>query len=231
MRHPSRGLMALFTATLLIAAACGGGGESTTAVASLSDGGGDTTDTADAATPDGGDAAAPENPEDAFALFDECMSEAGFNFATSLGGGGGLSVQSSRVGSDPHEPDPQGGSISIDDFDVEAFEAANSDCQGHLANVDAGFDLTPEQEVAFDDAQLEWSECMREQGVDVPDFSGATSGAIVVEGSAELTDDPQAAGDAFFDEIGEEFEAAAEICQAVFEGNEELDGLFDESSP
>lgn len=230
-----RARAAVLSTFLLLASACGSGTTNDAGgVASLTD----NTDVdasvedSDAGPVDGG-LEAPENPEDAFALFNQCMSEAGFNFESAVsvgvGSSGSIDVEPGGVMA-TDEVDPQQRSGSIDDFDPEAFDRANKACEGHLANIDGGFDLTPEQQAALDDAQLEWSTCMSDLGVDVPVLQGSTSGAgaIVIEGSAESAD-PQS-GDASFEDFDFDFEAfdeAAQTCQSVYDQYDELDGLFD----
>ena len=219
-RH--RGIAALAAAVLLLATACGSAGDDDAAddgVASLSDqDDADSDESADTEASDGEAAAdpeqveAPDNPEDAFALFEECMADAGLDMQPVDGDDGSVQV----LGDD----DGQAGGIaiggSIDDFDPDQFEEIAGRCEAHLANLDAGFEMSPEQEAAFNDAQLEWTECMREQGVEVPDFDGGSGGMIVI-GGPEAEGDPQAGGsigDADFD--FEAFSAADEACNHVF---------------
>ena len=178
---------------------------------------------------------APENPEDAFALFNQCMTDAGFGFgeAISINGsgdalGGAIAVDIGGTNPGEGQLDPQEQVQSFEDFDFEEFEEANDSCEGHLTNIDSGFDMTPEQQAAFDDAQLDWTDCMREQGVEVPDFDGAGSGTIVIEQTVEGAD-PQSGVPSFDDSDFnfENFEAAADICQSVYDEYDELDGLFE----
>ena len=234
----SRSVAAVFAALLLFTAACGGsdGDESgDQAIATLTEdtaddtGDADTSGGTDEAAPDGDDdVEAPEDPEDAFALFDECMAEAGIEVETvGAVGDGRVEVDSGSPGEPPGEVDPQAGGGSFEDFGLEEFEAANEACEGHLANIDGGFDLSPEQEAAMEDAQLEWTKCMSDQGVEVPELDDAGSGSIVVEGAVEV--DPQTGEPSFEDSDFdfEGFEEAAQSCQSVYERYEELDGLFD----
>lgn len=221
-RH--RGIAALAAAVLLFTAACGSAGDDDTAddgVASLSDQ--STEDSDESADTEVGDddptdteqteqVEAPDNPEDAFALFEECMADAGLDMQPVDGDDGSVQV----LGDD----DGQAGGIaiggSIDDFDPDQFEEIAGRCEAHLASIDAGFEMSPEDEAAFNDAQLEWTECMREQGVEVPDFDGDSGGMIVI-GGPEVEGDPQAGGsigDADFD--FEAFSEADEACNHVF---------------
>jgi hypothetical protein len=231
---------ALVGALLLIATACGssasdGQGDGDR-IASLSE---DLTEATTAAAEtsndeiagdvSGDDLEAPDDPEDAFALFNECMEDQGLPgaIAVSVGDSGNSSgINVSEVADSFDEIDPQAGG-SFEDFDADAFNEANEACEGHLANIDGGFDLTPEQQTAMEDAQLEFSDCMAEQGVEVPEFDGDSGGIVI--GAVIETDssgaDPQS-GDISHDDLDFDFEAfneAAEACQHVFDQFEALD--------
>ncbi len=212
-------LVALTAAAALTLAACGGGAEEATpetgGVASISEDA-PTTEPVDAEP--ASELEAPEDPDDAFALFNDCMADAGIDmFIDVSGGGGSLSIDDVEF---PDGVDPQAG--SFEEFDPEAFNAAQEQCEPHLANVTGGFDLDPEQQAAFEDAQLKWADCMEEAGIEVPDFdSGGGVGVITVEVTGE--DDPQngpAFGSDDFD--FEAFQEAASECDRFFQ---EIPGL------
>ncbi len=205
-------LLGLLAAGALTLAACGGSTPEAEpeagGVASISE---DAPTEETSQAEDASDVEAPEDPEDAFALFNDCMADAGFEMFTSFSGeGGAVSIDELEV---PDGADPQAG--SIEDFDPEAFNAANSECEEHLSNVTGGFDLDPEQQAAFDDAQLKWADCMEEAGIEVPDFDSGGVGTIVVEVGGE--DDPQG-GPAFgSDDFDfEAFQEAASECDRFF---------------
>ncbi len=222
----------------LFAAACGGASETATdtdqGIASLA---ADASDTAPTEDPQRGDEPeAPNNPEDAFALFNECMGDLGFDFGSvGIVGGGeggfGAPIEIEEFGGGVEDFDPQESGGSFEDFDAGAFEEANEACEGHLAGIDAGFDLTPEQEVLFEDAQIEFAACMGELGIDVPEIGSVSGGIVVESSSAEVEIDPQSGLPSFDDSDFdfEAFEEAAESCQYVFEQYEELDDLFGEA--
>ncbi len=220
-----REVAALILGLVILASGCG-------AVAADGDGqGGGVATLADAERPADGAAAstsepeseldAPDNPEDAFALFDECMDDAGFGMGgtTVFGGdseGGAIEVAPSPGSGDG--TDPQGATGSIEDFDIESFEAASKDCEGHLANAGIGFDLSPEQEALMADAQLAFADCMAEHGVELPEFDPAGAGVVTIEIEGESLADPQTPGSGF-DDAGfdfEGFENAAAECDHVF---------------
>lgn len=227
-------LLAVVALLALLTASCGAGTTEATAsgvVASISDDtGADSPDDND--TPDGADRTdsddsssdleAPENPEDAFELFDQCLEEAGFGGAFSVDAGGSAPSGSISISSDESdlvlgEADPQQGGTSFEDFDIEEFTAANEACNGHLASIDQGFDMSPEQQAQFEDAQLEFSACMKDLGLEIPEFDGGAGGGIVIIESTEVGSDPQTGLPSIDDFDFEAFNEAAQECNHVFE--------------
>ncbi|MEM8746390.1 MAG: hypothetical protein AAGF91_06785, partial [Actinomycetota bacterium] len=145
------------------------------------------------------DVEAPSDPEEAFALYERCLDDAGVDTAVLSGepGGGGAEVEGDVTENGGVDAD------SVVEFDDESF-AAFEDCEKHLANTDTGFDLSPEQQAALADAELAFARCMREQGIDMPDPSSSDGGAIAIEISDEEFD-PDA------------MDAAAAECNSVFD--------------
>lgn len=185
-------------------------------VASLNDG------TSPAGTGGEESVEAPENAEDAFRLYDKCMADAGFAFDTSTEGDDDGLIELEEFGSDSDDPQSNGG---IGDFDGEDFEAANDACAKHLANSDDSFDLSPEQQVALEEAERAFAACMSERGVDLPEATG--DGAAVDAGGADAEGDPQDEAGSFEDNDFdfEKFNEAAEECESVFDAlDDELDG-------
>lgn len=215
----------LGTTIVLVAAACGGGTDTTdaasNAVATLDDGT-ETSASGSTATDDTAvsDVEAPDDPELAFALWDECMADAGFDIGTSLAGEGdgeGLAVEDIEL--DASDPQTDGFS-SPENFD-ESFQEASTECDKHLANVDVGFDLSPEQQAQFEDAQIEWAACMGEAGFEIPEIGG-DGVALSIEVGPE-NGDPQSQGFGEGDFDFEAFEEAAEACDSAFD---ELKDVF-----
>ena len=147
-----------------------------------------------------------EDPEEAMLAFSDCMREHGIDMPDAIvfrvdGSGGAGSVREEvRDEAAPADPgfDPSS----------EEFQAAEAECRHHLESLGAlepgdGPELTPEQEEAF----LAFTECMREHGIDMPDFG--TGGAVRIGPGSEAQFDPR----------GEEFQAANEACR------EHLDGM------
>ena len=224
--NPRRAAAMLFGPLMLIAAACGGSASDEPSaadrVASLGE--------AAAEAPIGTDGAgvdeleAPEDPEDAMALFNECMEGYGFGGMVTVvagdPGSGGIQIGGSEI----EEVDPQAQSGSFEDFDKDAFDEANKACDDHLANIDGGFDLTPEQEAAMADAQLEFADCMAEQGIEMPEVASSSGGFVSTAEIDASEVDPQSGGlspeDLDFD--FEAFDEAAKLCDSVFDQFDEL---------
>ena len=218
------------TALSLGTAACSGDDGATettgsdTGIATLEDDGPQSSDDERSSDATGDDAEAPDDPELAYALYDDCMAEQGFDFSTSFGGDGedgAIDIQESEIELD----DPQAQQLDFEDFD-EAFDEANAACEQHLANIDSGFDLDPEQQALFEDAQLEWAACMRDAGFDIPDMDG-DGGAISIQ-VGPVDGDPQSGGIDGNDFDFEAFEEAAAGCESAFDALSET--LGDEST-
>ncbi len=220
---------------VLLAAACGTSRAETTGVASLA-----TDDNAanGSTSDDLLEVDAPEDPDEAFAAYEECMEAEGIEFGGSIasysvveglevdGYASGVTLEGSAEGGDPQQPP-----LDLDDFDFEAFQDATQKCSPLLENAGGGYELSPEDRAAFDDAQLAFADCMAEQGIEVPDFSGATvTGAIGVASASITLHPPDPQGDTGFispDFDFETFEAAASECQHAFD---DLDRSFTDGS-
>jgi hypothetical protein len=222
----SAGLVAVGVGLLLAAPACGSaaadGGEG---VASIVGGGSEQA----AAAAD--DPEAPSDPDEAFALFEECLSDQGFDFESVAGddaeiGGGeapdGRALVIERAG--PRDgSDPQagsGGRLVVDDPD--AFQEAEEVCRPHLANVQRDIDLSPEQEAAMEDAQLRFADCMEEHGIEGLDV--AAGGGPGIDIRSERVDEGPAAPDP--DDLDfEALQEATEACMGIFDEYPELEDV------
>jgi len=191
---------------------------------------------------------APEDIEEAMELFQTCMEDHGVEMPTgvtvsrdgdetiAVGGGGPVVVFN---GDDDGDAPPQdddsndngddddgddGAKVAPPPIDVEEFEAANEACRGHLANAAPQFDLTPEQEAAMEDARLEFEQCMKDQGVDLPEM---TAGADDIGVHVEVFEEGD--GDDAPPPIDpEKMEAASKICSEVYDRYPELEDVFGE---
>ncbi len=104
-------------------------------------------------------------------------------------------------------PDPTfdiDGNPQFDNLEIEneeEFESAFESCEDILRNaLPEQFDLDPEVEAALVDASLEFSQCMREQGIDFPDPKPGEFGFFAFR-------------DADIDFTSEAVQEAFEICQ------------------
>ena len=112
--------------------------------------------------------------------FAQCMREEGINF-----------------------PDPTfdiDGNPQFDNLEIEneeEFESAFENCEEILRNaLPEQFDLDPEVEAALVDASLEFSQCMRDQGIDFPDPKPGEFGFFAFR-DADIDFSSEAVQDAF----------------------------------
>lgn len=242
-----RGAFAALAVLTLISSACGNADDDDAqadGVASLRDlSTPDDTTTSDTASADAGseessELEAPDDPEEAFALYDQCLQDHGVDpgegpvFATAGGdaiavapadgakpaGGEGPDSQVFVFGDGPNGSVPP----EIDQEMLDAMEA----CRGHLANATPDFDLTPEQQAAMEDAQLKFQQCMEEHGIEGGGFTISVGAGQALDVHEEQDD--QAAPPPTAEIDPEQFQAAAEECQSVYDDYPELEDLFPE---
>lgn len=177
--------------SLLLAACAGGGGGG--GVATLGD------EAAGAAT-----ASPSVDPEDALAEFAECMRENGIEDFPDPGisEDGGITI----VGPGSGGEEPVAGAPT--EVDQEEMDAAMAACQELLPEGSGpGAGMSQEDQAALQDAMLEYAQCMRDHGIDMPDpeFS-SDGGAFTIEHGGDGLDpnDP-------------DFQAADEQCRSVLE--------------
>jgi hypothetical protein len=149
------------------------------------------------ATVDGGNApdatptpSAPADPEDAMLAFADCMRDHGVDMPDPI---------VARAGDGPPASLPPQPEI---DFGSEEFAAAEEACRPLLPA--GGMELGEAPQLSEDQEQalLAFAECMRENGIDMPDPQG---GGFIVEVGGE-----SAIG---FDPSSAEFRAAEEACR------------------
>jgi hypothetical protein len=207
--------------TILALAACGSegdgddaGGVATIPASATADASATTAPGADGS--DSGDAEAPTDRNAAFVLYDNCMAEQGFptDAAGAADDGPVVHSQSASASGDEGPVAVGPGGVAIDPDDMDAFQAANTVCQEHLANVQGEADLSPEQQAAMDDALLKVQQCMADKGFDVQlDIgSGGSGGTVNVEDEGESAPPPN---------VGEVDQAAIDgamrECSKVFD--------------
>ena len=200
--------MLLVLATTVVLAACGSAAADGREVASLS-----TTPAADAPTGTGdstGDSTGstePIDPSEAPLKYAHCMREHGVDMPDpTISGDGGVMV---AIGG-PVEVD---GGTSKDGPDPKEFEAANKECQHFMEDAVGQFEPPSEEDQKkMQEQALQFSKCMREHGIDMPDpqFSVDGGGLSVSIGepdsSAPINDGPQ------IDVSSKEFKDASEAC-------------------
>lgn len=210
LRSP-RALLAVVGATFALTGALGACGSSDGAasgeVASLAADGGDaTTSTTTAAA-----------SEEELLAYTECLRDQGLdvpdpevdaNGNLSLGGpGGGPAGGGGEGDADGAQPA----------FDREDLQAAQEEC-GEPPAMGGGFDRGDDTE--FQDAALEFAQCMRDNGVDVPDpdFSQAPDPGSADAGSTDPGGQGGPGGGPFgeLDQDDPEVQAALDECQQVF---------------
>lgn len=184
----------------LFAAACGSAGETTSApaVADIATEE-EPTESSSARSPSSSSERPEPTEEEAEAAqlrYDRCLADEGVDVDTLFGDLDG----------------EQAGVIDateIDDFDAqfEAYEAANEACQPILEEVFGSFDLSPEEEAEFADAEAKFNQCMTDKG-------------FAVDGNAISTD---------VDDF-EALDSAADECGSVFEGSGIEFGIAEEQS-
>ena len=183
---------------------------------------------------------APDDPEEAFALYDQCLQDHGVDpgegfivangDAVAVAPAGGIDGAEGEGSDDQvfvYAQDANGNEMQAPDDDLIAASEA---CRGHLANATPDFDLTPEQEAAMEDAQLAFQQCMEDHGIEGGGFSISVGGGAGLEVD-EQQDDDQAAPPPPSDIDPEEFQAAAEACQSVYDDYPELDDVFPDGGP
>jgi hypothetical protein len=183
-----RRLIILLSALTVVLAACGGG-DAGDEVASLDS----TTTTVGATTTTVDDTA--ELEADLLA-FSQCMRDNGL-----------ADFPDPTIDADGNPEFFPGGQPPEGFADDETIQQAFDSCQDFLADVVLSF--LPEDTTELEDRFLEWAECMRDQGIDIPDpdFSGGLFG-------------PDGPGGIFgeIDPNDPDFQVASDECAYLFEG-------------
>ena len=249
-----RALVALSVLTL-IGGACGSDADDDAqadGVASLRDASNDAEASADDTTAGATDTVsseesseleAPEDPEEAFALYDQCLQDHGVDPGEGfvVAGGDAIAVApadgatpAAGANSDGEGPDSQvfvygegPNGEQPPEVDQELLDASEA-CRGHLANATPDFDLTPEQQAAMEDAQLAFQQCMQEHGIEGGGFTISVGDGPALDVD-ERADNQAAPPPAEVDP--EQFQAAAEECQSVYDDYPELDDVLPDGGP
>lgn len=182
----------LLVVLALVVAACGGTAtaDDTEGVATLS---GDTGTQSETET------ASDLDPEEAMIAFTECMRDQGVEMSDPVVDADG-NVRPGRAVFD--------GDGGPDDASRDVMEAARSACSEYLDGVTLGFERFDDTE--FQDQLLAFSECMREQGIEMGDPSFGTGDEGPRRGAGLFGEG--------FDPEDPEFQAALEACQEQMPG-------------
>lgn len=168
-----------------------------------------TIDGADDASPTAAASAGPEDPEEALYAFAECMREQGIDMPDPV-------IRRSQAGNEDgvvtDEAEP--GQAPPFDPNSDEFQAAQDECEHLLEGLGAlepggAQELSPEEEQAL----LDFAECMREHGIDMPDR--AAGGGVQIGPGEEGPS---------FDPFSDEFQSAREACEHHLEGVAGLGG-------
>ena len=187
-RRSSLGFGATAALTLVLVACTGGAGASSSdEVARLDDGSGSPRASASPS--------ASQDGEEALLAFTECMREHGVDMPDpQLGEGGGVVFEVPAGGDD-------GDVVGPDDED---FREADEACRHLLEGAGIGPGTGGELPEEIQEAMLAFAECMREQGIDMPDpGAGGLIGRV--------------GGDDDIDPRSEAFQEAEEACREHLE--------------
>jgi hypothetical protein len=181
--------------TVVLLSACGGGddGDAAAEVASL---GTESAGVDDGSTPPA--SSVPTDPAEAQLAFAECMREHGIDMPDPGQSGGGMVIQRDEGEAEQDE-----------------FEAAMAECERFLEGVRSEIADDPELQAEMREQMLEFTECMREHGIDMPDPQFSDDGGFSVQIGSPDGDGPSsdaAAPDQFPPRDDDEFQAAAEEC-------------------
>ncbi|HSF84410.1 MAG TPA: hypothetical protein VLG28_01960 [Acidimicrobiia bacterium] len=194
-------LLAGTVAVVFVVTGCGGSGDSSTAVASLSE-----SETTLPASEDD----AEVDPEQAALDLTECLRRHGVEIADpTVDADGDVQLGQPQI-ADGQNPR---------DVMRPAFEACSAEVEG----ISLGFGRPDDTE--FQDTLLEFAACMRDQGVDMPDPDFSDSGPPDGDGESG---ERGAGGGPFgaFDEDDPAFEAALGACEDILAGSGPGGGRF-----
>lgn len=144
-------------------------------------------------TPGTGDTGAPSSdPQQAMLDYAECMRDNGIDMPdpefTEDGG-----MMMSMGAAEGEGPDP------------EDYEAADDECAHFMEQARSNIEIDPEEQAEMQEEMLEFAECMREQGIDMPDPQFDENGGMTMQIGDPGDEDAGPRAD-------EEFAAASEEC-------------------
>jgi hypothetical protein len=166
-------LLSFAVAAALLLAACGASPAADDGgVASLDDGEGTASEAVASES--------PTDPEEAVLEYVECLRGEGVDVPDpQINADGEVGLRIGGPGGDDQDP-----------IDPEEFEAAREVC-GDPPQLGGG-NFSPEDQAALQDAALQFAQCMRDRGYDVPDPEFEGQGGVIFRGRAGLdSDDPE----------------------------------------
>jgi hypothetical protein len=126
------------------------------------------------------------DPEEAALAYVECMRDHGIDMPDPEPGGGIVFSQT--------EDDGEGGAGPGD----EEFQEAQEDCQPIMDAARSEVELDPEQEAEMREQMLEYAQCMRDHGIDMPDPVFGDNGTVQMQvGSPDEEGGPPPDDEAF----------------------------------
>ncbi len=167
---------ALLIGTALLAAACGGSAAALEAeVAALPEASGEPVEPGPDSSPNETNESEQKeiDPETAQLQYSQCLEDKGVE--------------------DPFaNADQEGGVITLDadgtDDSFEEFQEADKECGKIFDEAFGDFELSPEQEAEFKDAELAFNTCMAEKGFDFGGLDGSgSSGAIRLDDDVDFS--------------------------------------------
>jgi hypothetical protein len=110
----------------------------------------------------------PMDPQEAALAYTECMREHGIDMPDpEFDENGGAMVQTVGEGSNP--------------ADQEELREAEEACSPIMENAVSEVEIDPEQEAEMREQMLEYAQCMREHGIDMPDPEFTENGGVTLE--------------------------------------------------
>ena len=135
----------------------------------------DATDSTDPSSSDAATGPASTDPEQAMLDYAQCMRDHGIDMPdpqfSADGTGGRLTIQHEPTGSDV--PGPQPGDA--------VFDEAESACRPLMEAALSDVTVDPERQAEMREQMLDYAECMREHGVDVPDPVFSDNGMVTMQ--------------------------------------------------
>ena len=191
-------LVLVMAALAMVLAACGTGSPSSAEeVASLESGG-----DAEGALVAPGEGEEPVDREEALLAFAACMRDNGVEMADPTVDANG-NVQLARPGQPGEE---------VEEFDREEVEAAREACGEVLDGARLGFEGT--DIVELEDTMIEYAQCMRDNGYDMPDPDFSSFGP----GAGGDGEPGQGGPFGALDREDPDFIAAQEACEEILAG-------------